>query len=114
MAVDLSGIPRLPDTVSIHRAASSMRVRAAGVTDTCDDARWQWRLIESQIVSPDLHDEMVTALDVLQDFGLVIDISVDEVAGALDEYAERIESITSRYQEEMAEAQICYAPPTTA
>lgn len=114
MAVDLSGIPQLPDTGSIHEAASSMRTRAERVTDTYDNARWQWRLIENQIVSPDLHDEMVSALDVMQDFGLVVDISVDEVASALDEYAERIEGISSRYHAVMAEAQVCHAQPTTA
>lgn len=113
MAVDLSGLPRLPDSENLRRSVEAMRRRAREVAENCGDARAEWSLIGDVIHAPGMQDQLVSALDVMGDFAAVVHTAVDGTADAVEVYADRLDEIRPRYRSVMADAQLCYAQPST-
>ncbi|MEW1981640.1 glycine zipper domain-containing protein [Citricoccus sp. NPDC079358] len=112
MAVDLSGLPELPDTSALRSDATQIKTVGDDVDQNCIDTRNAWTPIDAAIISPTGQEQMVNALDVMLDYGDGVSLSTQAIEQALSDYCDEIDALKSRYEAAVGQAQMCWAEST--
>ncbi|WP_313816197.1 hypothetical protein [Citricoccus sp.] len=112
MAVDLSGLPELPDTSALRSDATQIKTVGDDVDQNCIDTRNAWTPIDAAIISPTGQEQMVNALEVMLDYGDGVSLSTQAIEQALADYCDGIDALKSRYDAAVGQAQMCWAEST--
>lgn len=112
MAVDLSGLPELPDTAALRADATQIETVGRDVDLNCTETRNSWTPIGGAITSPEGQEQMVGALEVLLDYGDAVSLSTRAIEQALSDYCDGIDALRSRYAAAVGRAKTCWVEST--
>ncbi|WP_026818822.1 hypothetical protein [Arthrobacter castelli] len=113
MSVDLSGLPKLPDTSVLRDKAAAITTAADDVETLCDDCYTDWQPIQGAISCSYGEDVVYAAMNRMDEYGEGVSLSGKAVDSALTAYCDEVDGLRSRYEAAVADARVCYAPDAT-